>query len=63
MYRVVKAFEGPKKPSAHTQKVRVKMFRPSKKYPSSDTIPRTFLNPYQSKRYLICLLAPHMTIH
>ncbi len=39
MYRVVKAFERPKKPSVHTQKVLVKMFRPSKKYPSRDTFP------------------------
>ncbi len=34
-----KAFERPWKPSAHTQKVMIKMFRPSKKYPSRDTVP------------------------
>ncbi len=27
------------KPSAHTQKALIKMFRPSKKYPSRETVP------------------------
>ncbi len=34
-----KALERPWKPSAHTQKVLIRMFRPSNKYQSRDTIP------------------------
>ncbi len=34
----MKSFESPGKPSAHTPKVLLKMFRPSKKYPSRDTV-------------------------
>ncbi len=35
----MKSFERPWKPSSHTQKVLIKMFKPSKKYPTRDTVP------------------------
>ncbi len=44
---VVKNFERPWKPSAHTQKALIKMFRPSKKYSARYTFPLKRIPPWE----------------
>jgi len=56
-----KAFERSWKPSAHTHKVLIKMFRPSKKYPFRGTVPLTsskLKHKYLFRR-CVCLAGQH----